>query len=274
MLLMVDNSVLCALGMCPFQGTCPCFYSDNDWLTVDCTSLNLGAIPNDLPPLTNTLLLRKNHISVLEADDLVHMLNLSYLDLSHNNITQIDEDAFQDLAGLETLLLNDNQLTIDDNSSSYNASVFAPLASLTTLDIQNNPFNSYYPTPRNYPTDIWQHLTSLVELRMDGHSGAFGDEFLLLRQMKSLVLGGRNCFIGEVSSTLFKGLENSPVQSLDLSNCSVATFQGEVFQYLPNLSWLSLVDNWAADMVLSMAAAQLSTSESQDRFGKYWNTSP
>lgn len=59
------------------------------------------------------------------------LVNLQYLDLSFNNISQVDEDAFKYLRSLEHLSLGRNSLTVLGDWT-------RPLLSLKILDVSQN----------------------------------------------------------------------------------------------------------------------------------------
>eukprot|EP00062_Callorhinchus_milii_P007761 gi/632949899/ref/XP_007890414.1/ PREDICTED: leucine-rich repeat-containing protein 70 [Callorhinchus milii] len=91
---------------------------------------------NGFASLTNLkhLALNNNHIIHINSGSF-KLLRLGYLQLSHNNITSIDSDAFVEMAAtLKILHLANNHL------SSLRAEVLRPLASLAHLLVSGNPW--------------------------------------------------------------------------------------------------------------------------------------
>ncbi|XP_034244479.1 protein slit isoform X1 [Thrips palmi] len=136
---------------CPSECTC-------DGPVVDCSGRGLKDIPKDIPPYASELLLQGNELTRVKADGVLGGLpNLIKLDLSNNQITGIDQLAFQantmlqhlylsgnkmrelhnkmfvGLSNLKVLQLTDNQLSCAMQGS------FDMLASLKSLDLTRNP---------------------------------------------------------------------------------------------------------------------------------------
>ena len=80
---------------CPEDSNCPseCYCEGG---TVDCSHRELKEIPMDLPKTTKRLLLNDNQISSIPAFGLFNRLpNLLSVDLSRNQISSIEEGAFE-----------------------------------------------------------------------------------------------------------------------------------------------------------------------------------
>ncbi|XP_058130945.1 leucine-rich repeat-containing G-protein coupled receptor 6 isoform X2 [Dasypus novemcinctus] len=101
-------------------------------LSTDCSELGLSAVPGDLDPLT------------------------AYLDLSMNNLTELQPGLFHHLRLLEELRLSGNHL------SHIPGQAFSGLYSLKILMLQNNQL-------RGIPAEALWELPSLQSLRLDAN---------------------------------------------------------------------------------------------------------
>ncbi|XP_068020764.1 leucine-rich repeat-containing G-protein coupled receptor 6 isoform X2 [Melanerpes formicivorus] len=97
-----------AAPSCPPQCHCE---EDGIMLSVDCSELGLSEVPADLSPLTAYLDLSMNNISQLQPRSLRHLRFLEELRLSGNQICRIPGEAFSGLYSLKILMLQNNQLS-------------------------------------------------------------------------------------------------------------------------------------------------------------------
>uniref|UniRef100_A0A8V0ZZ78 Leucine rich repeat containing G protein-coupled receptor 6 n=1 Tax=Gallus gallus TaxID=9031 RepID=A0A8V0ZZ78_CHICK len=118
-----------AVPPCPSQCHCE---QDGVALSVDCSELGLPEVPSALSPLT------------------------AYLDLSMNNISQLQPNAFRRLRFLEELRLSGNQI------SSIPGEAFSGLYSLKILMLQNNQLS-------RIPAEALRDLPNLQSLRLDAN---------------------------------------------------------------------------------------------------------
>uniref|UniRef100_A0A8C9MTT7 Leucine rich repeat containing G protein-coupled receptor 6 n=1 Tax=Serinus canaria TaxID=9135 RepID=A0A8C9MTT7_SERCA len=93
---------------CPPQCHCE---QDGIVLSVDCSELGLSEVPASLSPLTAYLDLSMNNISQLQPRALRHLRFLEELRLSGNQISRIPGEAFSGLYSLKILMLQNNQLS-------------------------------------------------------------------------------------------------------------------------------------------------------------------
>ncbi|XP_036409397.1 leucine-rich repeat-containing protein 3B-like [Megalops cyprinoides] len=90
---------------------CYCSESADGGQTVRCSNLRLAEVPPDLPNDTRHLYLDFNHLTSVPTDAFLGLPLLSELDLSHNELAQLEPGAFRGLAAsLEFLDLSSNQL--------------------------------------------------------------------------------------------------------------------------------------------------------------------
>ncbi|KAK7919773.1 hypothetical protein WMY93_011057 [Mugilogobius chulae] len=75
---------------------CYCTESDNNGITVRCSKLQLTEIPQDLPNDTRHIFLDYNSIKKIPVNAFAALPHLVELDLSHNDLTQLEPGAFLD----------------------------------------------------------------------------------------------------------------------------------------------------------------------------------
>lgn len=128
--------------------------------TVDCSHRSLKEIPNDIPHGTVRLLLNDNKIEKIPAMGIFNRLpRLQQLDLSRNNLVEIEEGAFEGASSITTMSLAQNQLSSMNNRilrglngleslnifandiSCITPGAFDALRSLKLLNLISNPFN-------------------------------------------------------------------------------------------------------------------------------------
>ncbi|XP_057700859.1 amphoterin-induced protein 1-like [Corythoichthys intestinalis] len=140
-------------GPLDLQKTCLCASN-----IISCSNVNLTSPPIPLPKYTSvldlsfnsitklraewtpvvlshlhTLLLNHNRLYFLSSEAFVHVTRLRYLDLSSNELRQLDEYMFEPLEKLEVLLLYKNSISQIDPSAA-----FSGLASLKKLYLSQN----------------------------------------------------------------------------------------------------------------------------------------
>lgn len=154
------------------------------------------------------LLLRNNRIAVIFNNTFHSLKNLTILDLGGNKITQFQPLAFEGLESLTNLYLDRNHLTKIDSQ------LLGGLhGNLRVLDLQAN-YIFYYEENRDSP---FLNLTKLTDLKLDGQ----------------LPYG-----IITLSHAFFRGLTS--LERLYLSNNHISFFSPDTFDYLKNLTFLTL----------------------------------
>ncbi|XP_061114876.1 leucine-rich repeat-containing G-protein coupled receptor 6 isoform X2 [Conger conger] len=88
---------------------CQC-QEDGLLLLVDCSELGLSAAPSDLSPLTSYLDLSMNNISELQPNAFHNLHFLGELRLSGNHLRDIPKQVFTGLYNLKVLMLQNNQI--------------------------------------------------------------------------------------------------------------------------------------------------------------------
>lgn len=174
------------------------------------------------------------------------------LDAAENNITAINNYAFQDLRHLHTLDLQQNRLDtlkrgtfiglnqllylhLQDNVlSTLDPGCFRVLRILSTLDLSGNKLSVL-------PAVLFQNLTELSTLRLNSNQLVTLDKNLFkdLNNLKILSLDENQ--IAAVEPGLFHSLSN--LTALDLAFNKLVDIPAKLFENLENLDVLSLCDN-------------------------------
>lgn len=103
------------------------------------------------------LTLRGNKINSIPANSFAGLSNLTYFDLSKNDIAVIDADITSSLnTQLQHLSLRDNKIT------RISSDTFADLTGLIYLDLSDNPLE-------DLTDDVFRGLNSLEELFLDNN---------------------------------------------------------------------------------------------------------
>ncbi|XP_071326912.1 toll-like receptor 21 [Trachinotus anak] len=121
---------------------------------------NLAAIVNDVPTSVINLSISVTYVTHIRNYSFVHLPNLQYLRIDHNNLSTIDPSAFENLHQLQSLNLSFNYI------SELHSSLFKDLHNLTFLSLTNNKLKQLpegiFSTTLNLNTLIMRqnHLTN------------------------------------------------------------------------------------------------------------------
>ncbi|XP_012499930.1 PREDICTED: toll-like receptor 6 [Propithecus coquereli] len=107
--------------------------SDESEFAINKSKIGLTHVPKDLPPKTKVLDMSQNNISELQISDIGFLPGLKVLRLSHNRIQRLDFSIFKFNQDLEYLDLSHNQLR---KISCY------PIVSFKHLDLSFNDFDA------------------------------------------------------------------------------------------------------------------------------------
>ncbi|WKX98850.1 hypothetical protein Q1695_014046 [Nippostrongylus brasiliensis] len=221
----------------------------------DCSDRGLTEMPTEIPPSTTVLDLKGNLLEMLPRTSFAGLgESLVHLDLSRNNLRNIDGHAFRDLKKLRTLNLRRNHLRsipkgIDDLKmhkldlrlnliSSLTPSDVAALSQTRIVDLSRN-FIKEWPKLKE---KIGGNVTSLIEkldlasnLLSTLHSGIFNS----LVSLRSLRLSRNK--IKTVESHAFRGLGS--LESIDISKNLIRALPSLAFHNLRSLRNLTLAKN-------------------------------
>ncbi|XP_046550058.1 toll-like receptor 4 [Haliotis rubra] len=234
---------------------CHCWHDNSsyggDMYIADCSDRGISSLTEQLalPTNTNVILLGRNNISKLGNDDFRKYSNLTYLELSSNTISIVEERSFEQLYQLVFLSLEKNHITL--RLLSQNPKLFQDLANLKVLKLNGNFIkigsddvsSVEMKTINTYP-DVFHWLLSLDTLFIDGITNAtFGSGFSKLTNLTKLIMSGDNgqCAIGNLHNASF---ERVPYLTyLDISKCSLTDIEAGTFAHTPNLQTLNISSN-------------------------------
>ncbi|XP_033755286.1 toll-like receptor 1 [Pecten maximus] len=174
---------------------------------VTCPGCRLQVIPQDEEKNTTSLNLMHNNVKILLKESFINMPHLEHIVLSFNSLSVISTGTFHHLVNLTYLDLSHNLL----DGFSFEASAFNPRNNLKTLIMYSNNFH----LRKVYPEPTLLSLSQIETLHIDIFDGlTFGEGFLNLNKMKTLSFKQR----GELSirNTSFQRLESMDIHKLSL----------------------------------------------------------
>ncbi|XP_054965647.1 leucine-rich repeat-containing G-protein coupled receptor 6 isoform X5 [Pan paniscus] len=235
---------------CP--APCHC-QEDGIMLSADCSELGLSAVPGDLDPLTAYLDLSMNNLTELQPGLFHHLRFLEELRLSGNHLSHIPGQAFSGLYSLKILMLQNNQL------GGIPAEALWELPSLQSLDLNYNELQEFPVAIRTLGR--LQELRSLAlspcwsavaRSRLTATSASQVQAILLpqppellgLQARTTMPRGFHNNNIKAIPEKAFMG--NPLLQTIHFYDNPIQFVGRSAFQYLPKLHTLSL--NGATDI--------------------------
>ncbi|XP_049589717.1 leucine-rich repeat neuronal protein 1 [Syngnathus scovelli] len=219
--------------------------------TVDCNDLHLTRIPGNLSSDTQVLLLQSNYIA-RTSEELEQLFNLTELDLSQNNFSNIWDVGLTNMSQLTTLHLEENQIAempdyclrdlsnlqelyINHNQiNTISAKAFSGLHNLLRLHLNSNKLKTI--------NSRWFESTPNLEILMIGENpvgGIVDFNFKPLGNLRSLVLAGMD--LTDIPGNAFVGLDN--LESLSFYDNRLVRVPQKALQKLPNLKFLDLNKN-------------------------------
>uniref|UniRef100_A0A8W8JHP2 TIR domain-containing protein n=1 Tax=Magallana gigas TaxID=29159 RepID=A0A8W8JHP2_MAGGI len=213
---------------------CKCQKVPNNLLKADCSGRRLHTLP-----VFNTSViwidLSNNEISNISSG---FPRNVSYINLSENNIQELVMHPFHRLSNLKTLNLERNMINI----TMVYSGLFADLTSLTELSLKGNIQNKFKPTV--IKDDVFSELKSLETLKIDGPANVtFGKGFQNITMLQKLDLSGitGNCSFQRISHNMF--LNMPKLTYVDVSACDILDIEEGAFGKLQYLEHLDVSHN-------------------------------
>ncbi|XP_053378267.1 toll-like receptor 4 [Mercenaria mercenaria] len=238
----------CAFGHLDEKSFSEC---GNRGYAMRCNDTSLTQIPDsylmpqnltDFPPPLCLLDLSYNKFYLVGNQSFVNVKNLNSTDvlwlyLDYSNITFIASNAFENLTNLLYLNLTGNNLNQLD---SFGDGVFKPLINLRDLNVKENKLQTF-----DYIGIELQYLKNLKGIYMDLCADCvFGKNFSKLTNLKTLSLSGRSknaCNAPFVKNTTFQYVPT--VESLYMASCQIQSIDKNAFSYLKNITLLDISYN-------------------------------
>ncbi|VBB28104.1 unnamed protein product [Acanthocheilonema viteae] len=168
--------------------------------------------------------------NITDPGAFLYMSSLAYLDLSHNRISYLNDNAFERLEGLESLLLQSNRL------SHFPITALGNMKRLHYLLLDDNPIRVLPDYGLNGLSHIQRlsftrtKLQHITDRTFAGHS---------VPHLRSLNLAFGH--IDYISTAAFNGMDS--LEQLALNNNKLTSIQTLTFSSLRNLRQLSLAGN-------------------------------
>ncbi|VDM07257.1 unnamed protein product [Wuchereria bancrofti] len=185
--------------------------------------------------------------NITDSGAFLYMSSLAYLDLSHNRINYLNDNAFERLEGVESLFLQSNQL------SQFPITALGNMKRLRYLLLDDNPIRVL----PDYVLKTLRHLQrlSLTRTRLQhitdrtfsGHSAP---------NLRSLNLAFSR--IDYISTAAFNNMDN--LERLALNDNKLTSIQTLTFSSLRNLRQLSLAGN-AINITMERSISDIPTLE-------------
>ncbi|XP_072303950.1 leucine-rich repeat and immunoglobulin-like domain-containing nogo receptor-interacting protein 1 [Eucyclogobius newberryi] len=213
----------------------PCFCNVSEQ-RVNCSSIQLSTIPNQLPSNTKSVNLTHNKIRSVASQQFGGLTRLQELDLSNNILVIIEVEAFVGLQALMTLKLARNHLKI------IPVEAFSGLPKLQLLDISDNEILVLL-------AFTFRDLPSLRCLKASQNDLVFvsHNAFTGLTSLQELYLDGGN--LTDVPTTAITQL--GELQSLHFHHFGLVTLPNFSFYPLGRLKQL-VMSHWSVLETLSV----------------------
>ncbi|XP_010778202.1 toll-like receptor 3 isoform X2 [Notothenia coriiceps] len=164
--------------------------------------------------------------------------NLTYLDMSHNEMVNIENGSFVWLSRLQTLVLSDNKI------KQLNKNTFQGLKSLKKLQMTKALVKKNNPTIGNFSFQPLSALESLI-LQNTAAQEITEHTFTGLTSLKELDMSWSSySSLRNINNKTLVSLAGSPLRRLNLTGTAIAQIDPQSFSVLRNLTMLLLDYNF------------------------------
>lgn len=201
----------------------------------DCSNQRFKDVPPDLAANITLFNLSRNRFSSLPNEAFRRYPMLIILDLSKNVISYISGGAFLGLSNLKFLDLAWNRLNFNNCSRLCCNNPFAPLSSLSTLNVSVNLYH-LFPSALD---ECMKGLNNLEHLSLTfTNEGRFGPGFRNMTSLKTVDLS-QSYKLTFVKNDFFQNLQSLKLTNLTLARCNLSFIDPIA---LGNLSYLEFLD--------------------------------
>ncbi|XP_021166202.2 trophoblast glycoprotein-like [Fundulus heteroclitus] len=212
----------CRCSECPLA--CECFAVTH---TVKCVSVDLLAVPDNIPGYTRNVIITGNNIHQVGPDPFTELQNVTNIILSNNRITELASHTFAALTNLRSLDLSANRLVLI-----HPEALSIPGSPLQELNLSRSLHN--FTALTDLATALrWGGLWGLLRLDLSGNLLALlpPGMFSHVPALQRLLLGNNS--LAAVYAGTFSGIER--LQMLDLTRNDFEAFTGDALQELERL---------------------------------------
>lgn len=204
---------------------------------VDCSGRGISELPDGLGTQVQKLNISNNEISIF-PENLYRFYNLVSLDLSKNRLSELPENALQNLTALELLNLSKNYF--ESWLSLHPDEVLQPATNLKILDLSYNKFK----TMGNLANQELLVSSSLETLILDHcEISSIHGRSPLARLIKLKVLKLNSNPLLRIQSLI-----SSTLTILEVSKCALSTLNHNELMYLPSLIYLKMSNNYRLEL--------------------------
>nr|QGA72531.1 leucine-rich repeat-containing G-protein coupled receptor 4-like protein [Rhynchophorus ferrugineus] len=204
--------------------------------------------------MLNELNLRNNKIRILKSGDLSSMKQLTVIDLSANNLIQVDNDAFAGNPKLNKLILDDNKFDQLPNFTLANGENFE----MYTFSCENCEIQTIH-------KDTFKYMPALDNLNL-GHNKlkSLSDSFNYITSLRLLDVSYNN--ITNLSELSFE--HNVNLENLNIAGNPLLTLNPDAFVYTRNIKKIDasncrLYKLWSSNKTSLMSLKKLLIADNQ-----------
>ena len=201
------------------------------------SAFRLTSVPSDIPSDAVEIYLDGNSIDSLQADAFSSQGACVHLNISHNHISSVEENALRGLTSLRILdlshilishlkadmfsvLMNCKELLLHNNFiSEIEVNAFGGLYSLQTLELGFNYISDLF-------ADMFSHITSCTHLSINHNE------------------------VSDIDKDAFKGLTNLTI--LNLGHNSIQSIEKEMWTHLQSCTELYLNHNFISEIEVNV----------------------
>ena len=225
--------------VCP--DNCECDQHDDGLSILGGVDAPLVKLPYVLPIDVVALRISGSNISSITTDFLSNCVNLTYLDMSYNEINMIEAYAFEGLLNLLTIKLTHNALFY--NMMSFPSNLFLRLPQLEVLELQDqaDPIESTWNEFRSFVKILPTNLKALhIDVQAVPCENFSGLAFARFTDLEELGLYNReDCFM-EFRNHTFEPMKNVPISDLKIKIHDLRKVEPLAFFWFPNLTQLDM----------------------------------